>query len=291
MPFLWVPALATLLSAQPPELGLVQWGRDLDAATATARATGRPLLVLFDEVPGCSTVLGFGRTVLSHPDIVAVIEAETVAVAVYNNVDGADRRWLASFSEPTWNNPVVRIMDAERRPWAPRYAGPYTVKAFARVLSEALVAAGRAPPERLLRLAHEPVEAKAILAMGCFWEGEAQLGALDGVRAARVGFLGGDEVVEVSYDPSVIDRRTLLEKARAAGVASRVYAADEAEAAVARAAGIPVQLTREALRPSPKDSKYYLARSGRSTVGLDEEAALKLNSALRLGRDVGSARR
>jgi hypothetical protein len=173
--------------------------------------------VLFDEVPGCSTVLGFGRTVLSHPDIVAVIEAETVAVAVYNNVDGADRRWLASFSEPTWNNPVVRIMDAERRPWAPRYAGPYTVKAFARVLSDALVAAGRAPPERLLRLVHEPVEAKATLAMGCFWEGEAQLGALDGVRAARVGFLGGDEVVEVSFDPSVIDRRTSAAREGARG--------------------------------------------------------------------------
>ncbi len=39
-------------AAQPAELGAVSWFRDFDAATADAKAHDRPLLVLFQEVPG-----------------------------------------------------------------------------------------------------------------------------------------------------------------------------------------------------------------------------------------------
>lgn len=37
---------------QEPELGQVRWRRDYDAARAEARERGRPLFVLFQEVPG-----------------------------------------------------------------------------------------------------------------------------------------------------------------------------------------------------------------------------------------------
>lgn len=36
----------------PVELGAVAWRRDFDAAAKEARAAERPLLVLFQEVPG-----------------------------------------------------------------------------------------------------------------------------------------------------------------------------------------------------------------------------------------------
>ncbi|MBL8842121.1 MAG: hypothetical protein JNL90_11415 [Planctomycetes bacterium] len=36
----------------PIELGQVDWQRDLDAALAQSKATGKPLAVLFQEVPG-----------------------------------------------------------------------------------------------------------------------------------------------------------------------------------------------------------------------------------------------
>ena len=39
-------------SSQPGELGKVRWWRDEAAAKARAAATGAPLLVLFQEVPG-----------------------------------------------------------------------------------------------------------------------------------------------------------------------------------------------------------------------------------------------
>lgn len=37
---------------QPEELGQVAWGRDLDAAKAKSAQTGKPILLLFQEVPG-----------------------------------------------------------------------------------------------------------------------------------------------------------------------------------------------------------------------------------------------
>lgn len=39
-------------SAQPEELGEVNWNRNLDQAVAISRKTGKPLFVQFQEVPG-----------------------------------------------------------------------------------------------------------------------------------------------------------------------------------------------------------------------------------------------
>ena len=36
----------------PIEIGDVQWGRDFDAALKKSAATQKPLLILFQEVPG-----------------------------------------------------------------------------------------------------------------------------------------------------------------------------------------------------------------------------------------------
>jgi hypothetical protein len=39
-------------AAQPVELGLVAWQRDLDAGLELAAAADKPVLLLFQEVPG-----------------------------------------------------------------------------------------------------------------------------------------------------------------------------------------------------------------------------------------------
>jgi hypothetical protein len=36
----------------PVELGRVRWGRDLDQAKKLASTSGKPILILFQEVPG-----------------------------------------------------------------------------------------------------------------------------------------------------------------------------------------------------------------------------------------------
>ncbi len=43
---------ASASAGQPVELGAVRWGRDFAAAERAALAQDRPLLVLFQEVPG-----------------------------------------------------------------------------------------------------------------------------------------------------------------------------------------------------------------------------------------------
>ncbi|NNC90828.1 MAG: hypothetical protein HKN82_20430 [Akkermansiaceae bacterium] len=53
LPTVVLLALATaLLPAQPVELGAVRWSRDLDAALASSAKSGKPVLLLFQEVPG-----------------------------------------------------------------------------------------------------------------------------------------------------------------------------------------------------------------------------------------------
>jgi len=46
-------ALATTVATQQPvELGRIEWRRDFDAARAEARRSDKPILLLFQEVPG-----------------------------------------------------------------------------------------------------------------------------------------------------------------------------------------------------------------------------------------------
>jgi len=43
---------AAFAGEQPQELGTIHWKRDFAAAQKAAKQADRPLLVLFDEVPG-----------------------------------------------------------------------------------------------------------------------------------------------------------------------------------------------------------------------------------------------
>jgi len=193
-------ALLMVMLAAPPELGLVRFGRGYDAAAARARESGKPMFVLFDEVPGCSTVLAFGDRVLSHPLIADAIEESFVPVAVYNNVSGDDREVLERFKEPAWNNPVVRIISREGRTLSRIDTG--SVHEVASAMVKAL---GDRAPLYLSLLAQEAPASEKILTMGCFWEGERSLGALDGVLSTQTGFARGHEAVRVTYDPRRID--------------------------------------------------------------------------------------
>ena len=45
-------SFAQVPTSQPEELGRVSWRRDFDAALAEAREASKPVLLLFQEVPG-----------------------------------------------------------------------------------------------------------------------------------------------------------------------------------------------------------------------------------------------
>src|SRR5205085_11873279 len=130
------PPIATLLflalplgtdgRAQPPELGRVRFGRDLDAGLAAAQRDAKPVFLLFQEIPGCSTCRDFGGGPLSQPLLVEAIETCFVPVAIHNSAGGADAAALKRFGEPAWNNPVVRFVDAGGNDLIPRRDGAWS---------------------------------------------------------------------------------------------------------------------------------------------------------------------
>ena len=48
----WSLMSAAAPAENPVEVGAVRWSRDLDGALAKSRETGRPVFLLFQEVPG-----------------------------------------------------------------------------------------------------------------------------------------------------------------------------------------------------------------------------------------------
>jgi hypothetical protein len=272
----WLVTAATVLvgassSAAPTELGRVNWLRRLDDGVAQARQAGKPVLVLFQEVPGCSTCQQYGSRALSHPLIVEAIESQFVPVAVFNNRGGEDRETLTSFNEPAWNNPVVRIINPERKDLVRRLNGDYSRAGLVEHMVAALEGGNR-PVPAYLRLLDEELSArakglkKAVYSMPCFWSGEANLGALPGVIATRPGFAGGREVVEVWFDPSSVSAKDLHAHAR-----SWRYRDQGGDLSI---------------RPDGQP-KYQLRQHRLRHVPMTETQAARVNGALGTGRDPG----
>jgi len=281
-----IAVLAPSAAAEAPiELGRVTWLRDLPLAQAQSRASGKPIFALFQEIPGCVTCRNFGSDVLSDYLLVRAIEELFVPLAVYNNRGGADAALLERFGEPSWNNPVVRFLDANAADVIPRAAGVFSNGAVRERMLAALKQAQRPVPAWLVGTPAR-VE-RAVFAMHCFWEGEARLGALDGVLATQVGWQSGSEVVSVEYDPTRSSYEQLVKRAAALGCATRVFPQDAAQRALAL--GL-VGAQRVGTRAAPTaaaagDDKYYLQRSEYRNLPLTRLQRTKVNAALRAGED------
>ena len=115
-----------LQAQQAIELGSVSWYRQIEQAQQAATKKDKPILVLFQEVPGCATCRYYGGQALSHPLIVEAIESLFVPVAIFNNKKGKDAEVLRFYNEPSWNNPVVRIVDSKKKNIVKRVSGNYS---------------------------------------------------------------------------------------------------------------------------------------------------------------------
>ena len=270
------------------ELGLVNWLRGFENARNRAHEANKPLLILFQEVPGCATCVGYGEQVLSHPLIVEAIESEFIPLAVYNNISGEDRTTLKSFNEPSWNNPVVRIVTADRKELAGRLDGNYSQRGLTSAMVTALERTGRPIPP-YLRLLHDELASQersvehATFAMSCFWTGEAEFGALDGVLKTRPGFVKGHEVVDVTFDPAVIPYAKLVQHAEKNSCAVRVFTKSKEQLSIAETiVDDAAQMSDEPLR-ADKEPKYYLSRTLLRFVPMTETQAARVNAAIGQG--------
>lgn len=212
---------------QRVEVGLVRWGRDLAAAQKASKESGKPIVVLFQEVPGCAGCQKFGREVLSQPLIVDAIQNEFIPVLVYNNrSSGTDAQLLKRFKEPAWNYQVLRFLDSDAKDIIPRKDQVWTVTAVSNRLAEALSAAKRPTPKYLQSLVDSTSKRSqnlAAFAMHCFWTGEYELGKIDGVTATEAGWLDGREVTLVRYDASKLSLESLAQQAAKVRCAEKMY--------------------------------------------------------------------
>ncbi|MEZ4959941.1 MAG: VPGUxxT family thioredoxin-like (seleno)protein, type 2 [Saprospiraceae bacterium] len=279
-------------SPQPQELGKVQWLRSMADAQFQSKKDGKPILILFQEIPGCATCQRYGNVTLSHPLIVEAIETLFVPLAIYNNKQGDDAKILQYFNEPAWNNPVVRIVNADKRDVTPRLSGDYSPYGLVSTMLNALNISNKVAP-RYLELLGEALQAerlgteKATLGMYCFWTGEKELGKLPGVVSTEAGFMGGREVVQVEYNPAVISYEKLLKEADKSSCAGHVYTENTTQQQVAgQVVGKSAVSSKGNYRPD-NEPKYYLSRTYWKYVPMTELQAARANSLVGQGQMPG----
>jgi len=267
----------------PIEFGKVKWHFDYDEAVALSKKTGKPILLLFQEVPGCATCQLFGCGPLSHPLLVDASK-EFIPVAIRNNVEGKDREILTRFQERAWNNPVVRFADADGIDLIPRKAGVYATGELLQRMVATLKEANRPVPKYLELAAFEyaPVEREwATFGVHCYWVGEQKLGKLSGVLATRIGMLHKAEVVDVQFDPTVISYTDLLAKAQELRCAHTVFArTDEQQKTASEHSKNKVVRTDDPTDTSTTQQYHLAHRKSYFYLPLTALQATKVNAAL-----------
>ena len=256
------PAIPADMQEQPEELGLVHWLRDLDAGQAEAQKTGKPLLILFQEVPGCSNCTRYGNSTLSHPLIVEAIETFFVPVCIYNNKGGKDAAALKTFNEPAWNNPVVRIVYTDYKDLVPRISNFSSPAQLVRGIQSTLQTTGNTVPKYLELLLEELLAREAGLetatfSMYCFWSGEGTFGSIPGVIETEPGFQDGKEVVKVQFNPAVVKKADLEALTQPKGIKSCAWNGGFS---------------------SDREPKYYLAQTDYKYVPMTSLQACRANS-------------
>jgi Thioredoxin-like len=245
------------------ELGHVIWLRDFNAALAEAKNSNKPIMLLFQEVPGCASCVNFGHDVLEHPLLVELIEDRFVPLAIFNNHPGPDAEILAKFNERAWNYPVIYFLDKDGSQLATKLANRYDPVGLLEKLVAALSARRTEIPEyvRLLRdelMVEYGLAKTAVFETPCFWSGETTLAQHRSVLTTEAGWIGGEEVVRVAYDP----------------------AAGSLDDLVAYAAREGFRKTDKLGFKTDKAPQYYLSKSDFAFLPLGRAQRTKINLAI-----------
>lgn len=250
----------------PIEVGTVSWLRDYSAARARSKESGKPIFLLFQEVPGCAGCQEFGKDVLSDPSVVKSIEDNFIPLLIHNNKSGKDQEILRMFNEPSWNYQVVRFLDPDGKDLIPRKDRVWTTAELKQRIKAALEKAGT--PRAAAGLKTERVA----ISQFCFWTGEMIIGAIEGVTRTEAGFFDGREVTMVDYDPEKISPAAIYERSKLKGVGTGVYVEDPTKLPGSR------KLT-SAYRPAPAgEQKKQTQGTAFQKLVLTPEQATKVNA-------------
>lgn len=262
------------LAAKAKEIGLVKWRRNLDLALETSEKSGKPVLVLFQEVPGCHGCKKFGEEVLTNQLIVDAAENEFLPVLVYNNRGGKDAELLKSFGEPSWNYQVMRFLNSSGEDIIPRKDKVWTTKATATRMASVLEMQGKEVPPYLESLAinyEDPSIGQAVFFQHCFWTGEMRLGGVPGVLRTEAGFYEGREVTRVWYQKSKLKLEDLVAAGERAKVADKWIAPEKNN------------FNQKKYRVAPKsDQKRQIRKTVLAEMNLNDYQATKANAFLKV---------
>ncbi len=89
---------------------------------------------------------------MSDPEVVKLIEAHFVPVAIHNNSrdpKSADRKILKKFKEPAWNYQVMRFIGKDEKDVIPRKDRISSKEGVMKRMGKALEKAGRSMPPEL----------------------------------------------------------------------------------------------------------------------------------------------
>ncbi len=268
-----------ILWAGDIELGRVNWSRDLEQAKVLSKKNSKDILILFQEIPGCSTCKNYGKNVLSHPLVVEAIEDLFIPVVIHNNKQGKDKEILDFFGEPSWNNPVIRIVDFELKDVTERLNANYTSYGIVSKINYALQKRNKKIPQ-YLKLLEEEFFAQvsgtetAYIGMYCFWSGEKCYSEAQGVVETHAGFMNGSEVVEVKYNPKKTNVDALIQHGKGMNCADRLFSDKNSfvKSTISNHNRVDFKLDRE--------SKYYIYNSKYKFVPMTELQACKVNFAI-----------
>ncbi|GAK89962.1 hypothetical protein JCM19297_584 [Nonlabens ulvanivorans] len=251
---------------QDKELGAVSWYRDYSTALQLSKEYNKPVLILFQEVPGCATCRNYGHNVLSNPLMTEAIQNEFIPLAIFNNKDGKDKDVLKIYKEPAWNNPVVRIVDYDGVDIVDRVGNDYSAQGLYSAMENALKVCKKEIPQYMKILAKELYghidsrNKETYYRMYCFWSGEKLLGTQPGILNTEAGFMNGYEVVKVTYDSTALNINDLNSYANSQEMR-------------------PIKKD-QSYRISSKDEDYYLKHSNYQYLPLSPLQRTLINSAL-----------
>ena len=114
--------------------------------------------------------------------------------------------------------------------------------------------------------------------------GDVQLGVLDGVVATKPGWIEKVEVVEVTFDPTVVAFETLLRQAETRQCATHVFTRTDAQQVIATKA-VGDQAKRSDAPVRIEDDKYYAGRTALKALPMTPLQAAHVNAAVSAKKD------
>ncbi len=246
------------------ELGKIAWYRDYDQALAESTRLNKPIFLFFQEIPGCSTCVNFGRDVLTHPLMVETIENEFIPLAIHNNKSGKDAAILAKYNEPAWNNPVVHFVNSKGEAIISKLTNNYDPLSMYSKIVEVLLMTKGTIPEYVKLLGNDlkidfNYSKKTIYETPCFWSGETTMAQHKAVYTTLPGFIGNREVVAIDFDTNMTSLKEMDDYAKEQGF---------------------FLINNHSAFKVDKDPQYYLKKTNYKFLPLSKTQRSKINLAI-----------